>query len=141
MDCLTGSKRQPIANLRSPEPWIVLPYPLLDSTRYKIIFHLFLHFLIPFLTAIIFFRQHWQKTWFLLTLTLLVDLDHLLATPIYDPYRCSINFHPLHGIVPIGLYSLMTLFKGTRLPGIGLLIHMGLDSIDCYANQGVWYSH
>ena len=28
--------------------------------------------------------------------TMLVDLDHLFADPIYDPDRCSIGFHPLH---------------------------------------------
>ena len=25
-----------------------------------------------------------------------VDLDHLLAEPVYDAARCSIGFHPLH---------------------------------------------
>jgi len=37
--------------------------------------------------------------------TILVDLDHLLATPIFDPERCSIGFHPLHSIVAIILYA------------------------------------
>ena len=28
--------------------------------------------------------------------TWLVDLDHLLAEPVFDPERCSVGFHPLH---------------------------------------------
>ena len=28
-------------------------------------------------------------------LTMMVDLDHLIADPIFDPQRC-IGFHPLH---------------------------------------------
>ncbi len=38
---------------------------------------------------------------------MLVDIDHLLATPVYDPNRCSIGFHPLHGFYPIALYVLL----------------------------------
>lgn len=64
--------------------------------------------------------------------TMLVDLDHLLATPIYDPTRCSIGFHPLHGIVPIVGYVVLCAFSRTRLVGLGLVIHMGLDGIDCF---------
>ena len=33
--------------------------------------------------------------------TMLVDLDHLLATPLYNPDRCSLGFHPLHTTLPI----------------------------------------
>lgn len=70
---------------------------------------------------------------------MLVDIDHLLATPIYDPTRCSIGFHPLHGFVPITLYVLLCLYPKTRVVGIGLIIHMALDSIDCSITNGVWY--
>ena len=64
---------------------------------------------------------------------MLVDLDHLLATPVYDPTRCSIGFHPLHGFIPIGFYGLMLLHKKTMLVGLGLMIHMSLDLLDCVA--------
>ena len=64
---------------------------------------------------------------------MLVDLDHLLATPLYDPTRCSIGFHPLHGFIPIGFYGLMLLHKKTMLVGLGLMIHMSLDLLDCVA--------
>jgi len=64
--------------------------------------------------------------------TMVVDVDHVLAVPIYDPDRCSIGFHPLHGLFPIIVYSAMCLPRKTRLIGIGLIIHMLLDAIDCY---------
>ena len=72
--------------------------------------------------------------------TMLVDIDHLLATPIYDPLRCSINFHPLHQFLPIGLYVVLNFIPKTRWIGIGLVIHMLLDSFDCYQHVGVWYT-
>jgi hypothetical protein len=61
----------------------------------------------------------------------LVDLDHLAANPIYDPGRCSICYHPLHNLLPIVLYLLLCLPPKTRYVGIGLIIHMALDSVDC----------
>ncbi len=67
----------------------------------------------------------------LMMATMLVDLDHLLATPVYDPTRCSIGFHPLHGLLPIVIYALMCLPVRSRVLGIGLLIHMALDAADC----------
>ena len=73
-------------------------------------------------------------------LTLLVDLDHVLATPIYDATRCSIGFHPLHTIIPIVIYLVACFIPKTRLIGIGLIIHMMLDSIDCQMTNGVWFS-
>jgi len=71
-------------------------------------------------------------------LTMVVDVDHLLADPIYDPNRCSIGFHPLHRLLPIGVYAVMCLFPKTRVVGLGLLIHMILDGIDCKTNTGEW---
>ena len=72
--------------------------------------------------------------------TMLVDLDHLLANPIYDPTRCSIGFHPLHTEIPIFIYLLLSFFPKTRLIGLGLLIHMALDSIDCQFTNGIWFT-
>ena len=73
-------------------------------------------------------------------LTMLVDLDHLLATPIYDASRCSIGFHPLHTFIPISLYFIACLVPKTRYIGIGLIIHMILDSIDCQFTNGIWFT-
>ena len=59
-----------------------------------------------------------------------IDLDHLLANPIFDPTRCSINFHPLHSYYAIGVYVLLTIIKKTRVIGLGLLIHILADLVD-----------
>ena len=66
-----------------------------------------------------------------LALTMVVDLDHLWADPVYDPNRCGIGFHPLHSYPAIGVYILMVLVPKLRIIAIGLLIHMGLDITDC----------
>ena len=62
---------------------------------------------------------------------LLIDIDHLLADPIYDAERCSIGFHPLHTPLPIVLYTLLLLHPKTRALGIGLFLHILLDGVDC----------
>ena len=72
---------------------------------------------------------------------MVVDLDHLLADPIYDASRCSIGFHPLHGVVPIVVYLIICAVPKLRVVGLGLVIHMLLDSLDCYATNGIWYVH
>jgi len=87
----------------------------------------------------LFFRQRWQIAFLLMMSTMLVDLDHLLANPVFDPGRCSIGFHPLHGFIPIALYALLCFPAKTRLIGLGLMIHMLLDSIDCQVTNGVWF--
>ena len=93
--------------------------------------HIALHFLIPGLTAIVFFKRRWQQAWLVMVLTMVVDLDHLLASPIYDPNRCSINFHPLHSYPAILLYIMLAAFPKSRIIGLGLLLHMGIDLTDC----------
>ena len=110
--------------------------------------HVFLHFLVPWLIATGFYREHWLRVTAVLWATMLVDLDHLLADPIYDPERCSIGFHPLHTAPAIGLYAALfalpwfadraikpgrerKALRTLHLVGLGLLVHMGLDGIDC----------
>jgi hypothetical protein len=66
-----------------------------------------------------------------MTLTLLVDLDHFLATPIYDPNRCSIGLHPFHSAPAIGVYAFAAFIPKLRWVAIGLLLHMLLDWSDC----------
>ena len=94
--------------------------------------HIILHFLVPAVIAGLFFREKLLKAWLIMISTMLVDLDHLLADPIYDPNRCSIGFHPLHSYFAVGLYCLMVFFPKVRLIGVGLVIHMALDYLDCY---------
>lgn len=98
--------------------------------------HLALHLLLPLVVALLFFRSQWKKAWLIMVLTMLVDLDHLLADPIFDPGRCSIGFHVLHRYTAIGVYLLMTLWRPLRLVGLGLLIHMLVDASDCWRMAG-----
>jgi hypothetical protein len=94
-------------------------------------FHLVLHAAVPLLVAVVFFRPQWRRAWTIMLATMLVDLDHLLADPIFDPGRCSIGFHPLHTWPAIVVYALLTIPRPTRLVGVGLVIHMALDALDC----------
>ena len=63
----------------------------------------------------------------------------LLADPIYDPARCSMGFHPMHTLVPVGFYLALFAHERSRLLGLGLLIHVALDSIDCQVTNGIWW--
>ena len=94
--------------------------------------HYSLHLIVPFFIASAFYRKDYLKTYLLFLLTMLVDADHLLATPIYDPGRCSIGFHPLHSYEAIVLYFVLLLPAKTRIIAIGLLMHMATDWLDCY---------
>jgi hypothetical protein len=100
--------------------------------------HIALHFLIPAIVAGLFFRKQWKYAYIVMVMTMLVDLDHLLATPIYDPNRCSIGFHPLHKPWLMVFYFALCFAGRTRFIGLGLLIHMCLDAIDCQVTNGVW---
>ncbi|MFD2568200.1 DUF6122 family protein [Pseudotenacibaculum haliotis] len=97
----------------------------------KFVIHYSFHFLVPLGIALFFFRSEWKKVYLILLLTMLVDLDHLLATPIFDSNRCSINFHPLHTYYAMGVYVIFLFYKKTRVVGIGLLLHMLADYLDC----------
>lgn len=93
--------------------------------------HIVLHFLVPGIVALGCYRRNFWRAWAVLCLTMLVDLDHLLADPVYDPGRCSIGFHLLHGGVAIAGYGFALLVRPLRLVAIGLLLHMFLDGVDC----------
>lgn len=101
-------------------------------------FHLVLHFVVPAIITALFYRKIWKVAYLVMIATMLVDIDHLFANPIYDPSRCSIGFHPLHQLWFIALYIALCLIPKTRLVGIGLSIHMALDAIDCQVTNGVW---
>ncbi len=94
--------------------------------------HYFLHIVFPFFIAYGFFRKDWKKVYLILLATMLVDLDHLLASPVFDPDRCSINFHPLHTYYAMAVYVALLFFrKPFNIIGLGLLFHMLTDGIDC----------
>ncbi|MGV8945234.1 MAG: DUF6122 family protein [Lutibacter sp.] len=98
----------------------------------RFISHYGMHLLVPGLIAFIFFKKNWKIVWLIFVLTMLVDLDHLLATPIFDAARCSINMHPLHSYYAISFYFLLFIFSKTRIIAIGLLFHMLTDYLDCF---------
>ena len=89
-------------------------------------------FLVPGIIAYIFYSAKWKKVWLIFILTMLIDLDHLLAVPFFDATRCSINFHPLHSYYAIALYTLLLIPSKTRVIAIALLFHMLTDYIDCF---------
>jgi hypothetical protein len=110
--------------------------------------HIALHFIVPLAVALALYRRDWRFAALVMAGTIAVDVDHLLATPIYDPQRCSIGFHPLHTAPAIAAYALLfaaplaaTLTHGgaalagkarfVHLIGLGLVIHMALDWSDC----------
>ncbi len=94
--------------------------------------HLLLHVIVPGIAARWVFIDQWKKAWGIMAATMIVDLDHLLASPVFDPNRCSIGFHPMHSYPAIFSYMLMALIPRSRIIGLGLLIHMALDGIDCF---------
>ncbi|MES2447578.1 MAG: DUF6122 family protein [Bacteroidota bacterium] len=99
--------------------------------------HYGLHFVFPLVIALVFFKDDWKKTYLILLCTMLVDLDHLLATPIFEPGRCSIGFHPLHSYYAIAVYFLLLFQKNklVKIIAIGLLFHMFTDYQDCRWNE------
>lgn len=130
---------------------------LLGLTEYRASIHLVLHVLVPALVALILTRSSlfhsfvggwvsWKSIFVILMLTMAVDIDHIVAEPIYSPGRCSIWFHPFHTLWPIIGYVCMTLWpivlkirsvemaRKDRIIGglgLGLVIHMLLDWSDC----------
>lgn len=94
-------------------------------------FHYGIHFIVPIIVAVVFYNSKWKIVSIILLSAILIDLDHVLASPIFDANRCSINFHPLHSYYAIGLYLLLLIPKKTRIIAIGLCIHILADQVDC----------
>lgn len=63
---------------------------------------------------------------------MLIDLDHLLANPVFDPNRCSVGFHFLHSHIAVIGYSILVVPTKTRIIGVALLWHIVTDQIDCW---------
>jgi len=98
----------------------------------QFVVHYGLHFLFPLAIAIVFFRKEWKRAYLIFLATMLVDLDHFFADPIFQPNRCSIQFHPLHTYWAMAFYFVLVFLKTPyRWIGIGLLLHMLTDTIDC----------
>ena len=99
----------------------------------------------PLLLALVFWPARWWQSCLWLLCGLIIDIDHLLADPIYDPERCSIGFHPLHSGYAMAIYAVLLLASvrlsvgqshlswwfRLRLILIGVVLHLILDALDC----------
>ena len=92
--------------------------------------HIVAHFLVPALVARFGYEEQRLRAWLVMVATMAVDLDHLLADPVYDPDRMSLGFHPLHAWALQPVYVALALWPRTRLLGLGLVVHMALDGLD-----------
>lgn len=96
--------------------------------------HYFLHLI--FIAAIAYWydKNNWKRNYLILLATMAVDLDHLVASPVFHPGRCSIGFHVLHSEYVIPFYFLGVAFlrkSWLKLVFIGLAFHMITDFFDC----------
>ena len=100
---------------------------------FRNIIHYSFHLLMPFVFGKLFWKENWWKAGLIMVVTMVIDLDHLLAYPIFDPGRCSIGFHPLHtlwaGIVYVGLLVFSSWI--VQAVTVGCLWHLATDAIDC----------
>ncbi|WP_299214530.1 DUF6122 family protein [uncultured Aquimarina sp.] len=99
---------------------------------FRLTIHYGFHFLIPLAIALLFFPKQWKKVYLIFLGAMLIDIDHLLADPIFDPNRCSVGFHILHSIYAIIIYTVLLFPKKTRVLGIALLWHIITDQLDCW---------
>ncbi len=102
---------------------------------FQFLIHYSLHFVAPAIISYFFFKKTWLKTYFIMLATMLIDIDHLLASPIFDATRCSINFHPLHTYYALTIYIAFLFFKKTRIVGIALTLHFATDLLDCFLSS------
>ena len=93
--------------------------------------HLLLHVVVPVAIARVFWPKAWKRAALWMLAAWVIDLDHLLADPVYAPGRCSIGFHPLHTWPAMLAYGALVIPRKTRWFGVGLVIHIVLDGIDC----------
>ncbi len=94
--------------------------------------HYGLHLFVPLVIALIFFPKQWKKIYLIFLGAMLIDLDHLLTYPIFDPNRCSIGFHPLHSYYAIVGYAVFLFSSKIRVIALALLWHIITDQIDCW---------
>lgn len=103
----------------------------MPELEFRPVFHLLLHVIVPLAVARLFWPKDWKRAALWMLAAWVIDLDHLFADPVYAPGRCSLGFHPLHTWPAIAVYAGLSVPKKTRWFGVGLLIHIVLDGIDC----------
>ena len=98
----------------------------------RFLLHYGIHLLLPVAVGLMFYKEYRIKAILILLAGIVLDVDHLVTDPIFDPNRCSINFHPLHSYWAIAAYVSLLFYSKTRMFGVAFLIHMLADSTDCY---------
>ncbi len=101
----------------------------------RTITHYGLHAFAPLFLSFFFRKDRRWSAFLIMLATMAVDLDHLVADPIFDPHRMSIGFHPLHSYYAIAFYILLCVLPYDKLHwpwwlravGIGLVFHMITD--------------
>ena len=89
----------------------------MDIQILRAVVHYTLHFVAPLLLALLFFPDgKRRKAYFIMLATMVVDLDHLFATPIFAPVLCCL---------PYGRRRYLPWWG--RAVAIGLLFHMITD--------------
>ncbi len=105
----------------------------IDIDVFRYIIHYTFHLLAPFVYGKLFRRKNWWKAGLIMVGAMVIDMDHLLADPVFDPGRCSIGLHPRHtlwaGIVYAGLLAVPS-WKW-RAVAVGCIWHLCTDAIDC----------
>jgi Family of unknown function (DUF6122) len=94
--------------------------------------HYSMHFVVPLFIALLIDKNNYLKIFAILLSTMIMDVDHLFANPIFMANRCSINFHFMHHLYWLPIYISLIFFKGNfRIIGIGLSFHILTDFVDC----------
>ncbi len=97
------------------------------------VIHYASHLVLPLVLGKLLFRERGTKAGLLMLSTMLIDLDHLLASPVFDPARCSIGSHPLHTLWAGLVYAALLVVPSwkARAVGLGCLLHLATDALDC----------
>jgi hypothetical protein len=105
----------------------------METEVFRHITHYTLHLLAPFVFGKIFWKENWVKAGAIMVGTMLIDLDHLFASPVFDSSRCSIGFHPLHTLWAALFYLALLAIPSWkwRAVAVGCLWHLATDYLDC----------
>ena len=95
----------------------------------RTIVHMILHFLVPFMVPKTAWKENWLFPFIIMLLTIVVDFDHLLADQIFDPNRCGLGFHPLHGWPAIAVYLVAIFSPRLRIVYLGSANSYGTDCL------------
>lgn len=99
----------------------------------RFLIHYGLHFVAPYFIATLYAKHSIQekyRVYILFLASMLVDLDHLVSDPVFDPHRLSVGHHFLHSYYALALYAFALFYKRTRLLAFALIFHMFSDIMD-----------